>query len=1597
MKSIYEKKFQAKIDQISAALKKPSAALSGFVSQFYAKLPLPDIQRLEPEASAQLAKFCHEFISKRKNGQAKITVLSPEETEKAIGKLATMVLLLNDNKPFLVDSLTAALVGQGFTLYEIIHPIFKVKRDTSGKLSHIERAADFNDSTIKYESLIYFLISPLPESIPPKKLESDLTYVLDLISASVKDWPLMVKKEEALQKDIILPPSLAATERKEIKDFLNWLVSNNFVFLGYEEFTLTKKQATLDKGTALGISRIWQESGEESSESFPLPAEKPPVIEILKSGKLSRVHRPVPMDLIRITGYDDKGNPAREYRFYGLFTSHAYYQSADQIPFIRLKISQVMEQAAFDPTGHSGKSLRAILEFFPRDELFQITGDELYSIALGIMSLEARPDVGLFIREDAYERFYSCLVFLPRDRFNTFVRKEIATVLEDVFGGEVTGFYTQMTESPLARIHLIIKAGKNKGAINEEKLHQRISDIVNYWVDKLRTALTTEFGNRRGETIYRMFQNAYSKGYINTTTTEAAVLDIQKITESRDVNLPQANVFSLDTTADNRFHLKIYTLETQTELSDILPVLDHMGCKVVEVDTFTIRPAWDDTKVAIIRNFSLMLKDESSFDLAAIKPQFEEALLRLWAHQMESDDFNMLILKAGLDWRQVTMLRTIGKYLKQTSSSYSESYFAQVLATHASVACQFCAYFDAKFNPAAKGREGALSRIEREVEDYLADVRILSEDTALRHYLEVLQAALRTNYYQPAEDGLPKSYLSIKLDSTRLSVLPLPKPFREIFVYSPRVEGIHLRSGRVARGGLRWSDRHEDFRTEVLGLMKAQKVKNAVIVPVGAKGGFIVKKPAAETDRKAWMAEGIECYKTYLRGLLDITDNIVGGKTVPPQHVVRHDEDDPYLVVAADKGTASFSDIANGISEEYHFWLGDAFASGGSVGYDHKEMAITARGAWISVERHFNEMGKDIKKESFTVMGIGDMAGDVFGNGMLLSKQIKLVGAFNHKHIFLDPSPDPAESFKERKRLFHLAGSGWSDYDTKKISAGGGVFERAAKTIKLSPQVKKLLGTEKAQASPDEVIQLMLKAEVDLLWNGGIGTFVKAETESHESVGDRANNQLRINGMELRCKVVGEGGNLGFTQRGRIEYAKNGGRINTDAIDNSAGVDCSDHEVNIKIALSDIVRSGKLSLPKRDALLVTMTDEVATLVLRDNRLQTQAITIAQHQGFSLLEPLVQMMKGLETEGLLNRALEFLPQGRDIHQQRSEKRGLTRPELAVLLSYAKLSLYDEILDSNLPDADYCIEDLLRYFPEPMQDGFNAQILKHPLRREIIATSVTNSIINRAGINFFHSMKRDTGRQGCDIARAYIVSRDAFELRGIWEGIEALDGKIPATLQMELFLETQQLMSWATTWFLRHNENTLDVSGMMARYAGLIREFIALLPGSLPESWQEYYHAASASYQERGVPKALALKVASLDLLKSACDVAHIASLTRCPMKQVAETYYKLGDALGLSRLHTISETMVVDNAWDEEALQASIYELYNEQQRLTLEVVRGLKKKETTAEALTRWRESQGPSIQHFGNLTQEILSAPTPQLSMFFLVVRELRHLGRGQ
>ena len=1431
--------------------------------------------------------------------------------------------------------------------------------------------------------------------------------MLEHVFLSVQDWQPILQKARDIRDDIsTVMFGFERDEIQEVYDFMNWLCNKNFVFLGYVEYDFYDKDGkeclSMVDGSELGIYKT-DNNDLKQRGLMGLPeqqrqfAKEPALIDITKSNIKSIVHRPIHMDYIAIKRLDFKGRVIGERRFLGMFTSIVYYQSADNIPFIRRKINRTLELANYDVNSHNGKSLRAILEFFPRDELFQISEKDLYTISLGVMSLESRPDVGLFVRKDKYERFASCMVYIPRDRFNTYIRKQIETTLEDAFKGTISGFYTQLTDSPLARLHLIIKTKPGKiPNVNIKKVTKKIEELTAHWPDGLQEELIESLGEKKSDKLFRAFHDSFPKGYMNYYPAWLAVTDVEKVVECAESNDPAISMQRSRHTKSEYFNLKIYTQQLRTPLSTMLPILENMGCQVIDVHPHLISPDWNKSGDVVMRDFRLSIPHYEKLDLENVKPLFEEGLSKVWLGEVENDGYNALILRAGLSYRQVEIIRAYGKYLKQTGLPYSEGYVASALCSHPVTTRRLVTLFEARFDTktlAKAKRDTEISKIRDIINNDLADITNLAEDTILRTFADSILATWRTNFYQKTKDGAHKPYVSFKFDSASVPNLPLPRPHAEIYVYSTRIEGIHLRGGKVARGGLRWSDRPEDFRTEVLGLMKAQMVKNTVIVPVGSKGGFVVKKPPSEGGREAFMEEGVACYKMFLSGLLDVTDNIVEGKIVPPKQVVRHDGDDPYLVVAADKGTATFSDYANGVSEDYGFWLGDAFASGGSVGYDHKKMGITAKGAWVSVMRHFREMGIDTQSEAFSVVGIGDMMGDVFGNGMLLSKHIKLVAAFNHMHIFFDPSPDVAKTYKERERLFKLPRSSWADYNKKLISKGGGVFERSAKTVPLSKEMQKLLGVTDKTMAPDALISAILKSEVDLLWNGGIGTYVKARTEGHDEVGDRANNTVRVNGEDLRCKVMGEGGNLGFTQLGRIEFARHGGRINTDAIDNSAGVDCSDHEVNIKIALADAVNSRKLSKKNRDILLAKMTDNVSKLVLRDNQLQTQILTVTEMQAPELLESHAQMMQVLEQADLLNREVEYLPTDKEIISLRAEKKGLSRPELSVLLSYAKLTLYEPILESDVPDSPYFEDVLVRYFPTAMQGDYVKFIKEHRLRREIIATIITNNIVNRAGISFCNTLMQETGRPACDMARAYILTRDTFGLHDIWKQIENLDGKMDVEVQVEMFVEVNRFLERATLWFLRNCPQPLNISQVMDDIRPGVATYMGCFKKIASDSVVQAYQDKSAHFVELGAPKKLADAIASLESMASACDIISTANKTGLDIQIVGRAYYEIGTHLQLGWMRQSIHKLVTESHWDRLAARTLVGDVYDEQRRITSVVLSCLTKNGKWEHCFSDWQTRETSDIKKLHMLMQDLKTSEARSLSMFFLALNQIQSL----
>ncbi len=1583
------------IAQVRARLSEPQATeVERFVRAYYAEAAPEDLGELDLYGAA-LAHW--HLLQRRRPGEAKVHVYTPRVEEHGWQSTHSVVEIVTDDMPFLVDSTAMALTRHGSAIHLFIHPVVRVRRDAEGRLVELLPA----EAEGLAESLIHVEIDRQTEQELLDEVSAELHRALTDVRAAVEDWRAMRERVREIITELEeRPPPVDPDELAEAKALLEWIEDDHFTFLGYREYELHTRDGedvlSCVPGSGLGVLR--ETERKPVSHSFAqLPPEvrrlarAPNLLNLTKANSRANVHRPAYLDYLGVKRFDDAGAVLAERRFLGLYTSTAYRASPWEIPLLRQKVQRVLDRSGFVPASHDYKALVEILATYPRDELFQIAEDELYEIALGILHLGERRRVRLFVRRDTFGRFLSCLVYLPLERYNTQVRSRIQQILQDAFGGVSVDYTARVSESVLARLHLIIYTPP--GAARDydvAEIEARLVEATRSWSDGLHDALIEQLGEERGAALARRYGDAFPAAYRDDFTPAAAVADIQRI-ESLDPegDLDLSLYVPLASPADH-LAFKLLRSGQPIVLSDVLPLLENMGVKVTDERPFEVKPLEGDP--VWIYDFGLDYGEEGEFETERVREIFQDTFAQAWRGNVENDGFNRLVLGAGLTWREIALLRAISKYLRQAGTTFSQAYMEESLAENASLARRLSELFRLRFDPApGPDAEAKAHALVQEIEDGLDEVTSLDEDRILRSFLRVIQAMLRTNYFQRGPDG-PKPYLSFKLDPARIPDLPAPRPLFEIFVYSPRMEGVHLRAGRVARGGIRWSDRREDFRTEILGLMKAQTVKNAVIVPSGAKGGFVVKRPLA--DRDALREEVVACYQTLVRGLLDLTDTLApGGEVVPPAEVVRYDGDDPYLVVAADKGTATFSDIANALSAEYGYWLGDAFASGGSTGYDHKKMAITARGAWESVKRHFRELGTDVESAELTVVGIGDMSGDVFGNGMLLSRRLKLVGAFDHRHVFLDPDPDPATSFAERARLLALPSSSWADYDEKLISPGGGVFPRAAKSIALSPQARAALVVEAETLTPNELIRSLLTAPVDLLWNGGIGTFVKAREESHADVGDRASDGIRVDADKLRCRVVGEGGNLGLTQRARVAYALRGGRVYMDAIDNSAGVDCSDHEVNIKILLDAIAAEGDLTVKQRNALLAEMTDEVAQLVLRDNYEQTQVISTSIAQAVSMVAVHARYIRSLEQEGRLDRALEFLPDDEVLSERKAAGQGLTAPELAILLSYTKIALDEALLASELPDDPYLVGELERYFPTALRERFRARLASHPLRREIVAAQVTNGLVNRAGTTFAFRLAEETGAAAPDIARAFTVARDVFDLPGLWAEIEALDGRVPVETQRTMLLKTRVLCERGARWLIRNRPRPLDVAAAVEQFRPGAAVLADAVPGLLAAAAQESARLAAAELAEAGVPPTLANRIGHLEALFPTFDLVEIAAAAALGVEEAAGVYFALGERLELHVLHERIAALPRQERWEALARRALWEDLHGERRALTADVLRTSPANGAVGERVGAWIARNAAAVERCLQVLADVKAGGSFDLATLSVAVREIRNL----
>ena len=1537
----------------------------------------------------------------RRPGRSLVRVFNPDPERDGFSSDHTVVQIVCDDMPFLVDSMSIAANQAGLSVHLIVHPVMDALRDRRGRLKGF---AEPGAQGSHPESWQMVEVDRETDPLRLRALETRLAAVLDDVHSAVVDWVAMRRRAQDLAGSLETEPlPLASTEILEARALLEWMADNHFTFLGARYYRLERGRSSdrlvPDVKTGLGLLRPNRPGHPARATTLTgevrAHARDRVLLVITKANTVATVHRATYLDYVGVKTFDSQGEVTGEHRFVGLWTSTAYSRSPRDIPVLRHKVQKVIAHFGLAPQSHDGKAVLHVLETYPRDELFQASTEDLIPIVRGIVNLYDRQQVRLFTRRDGFHRFWSCLLYVPRDRYSTEVRRRIESIVRVAYGATAIESTVQLSESVLARVHLIVRTPDGSKVPDRAAIEQQIAAAVLTWQDGLRTALTARHDESEALKLLARYGRALPVAYEEETppaeaVTDFAVLDALAAAPER----LQLRLYRPAGAARNRLNLKLYQAKDPKAISDVLPTLENLGLRLISERPYQIGGSGDSPRW--IQDFELEVVGGAGLDLAADGGRVTEAITALWLGRAENDGFNRLVLGAHLSWRETVLLRAYCRWLLQTGIPFSQPYMESVLVTNARTAERLARLFVTQFDPALppKQRDSQCARLRRELDTDLAAVARLDEDRILRAFLAAIDATLRTNYFQTrAGDAEPKAYLSLKIDSSRVPGVPEPRPMFEIWMYAPRVEGVHLRKGRVARGGLRWSDRYEDFRTEVLGLMKAQNVKNTVIVPVGAKGGFVCRRlPAA---REAAQLEVISCYQDFIRGLLDLTDNIVDGKIVPPQSTVRRDKDDPYLVVAADKGTATFSDIANSISAEYHFWLGDAFASGGSAGYDHKKIAITSRGAWECVKRHFREIGIDTQTHPFTVTGIGDMSGDVFGNGLLRSRCARLVAAFNHQHIFIDPTPSAARSFRERERLFKLPRSSWADYDRKLLSAGGGIWSRADKSIKLTREARTLLGITAEAVPPNEIIRAILRLKVDLLWNGGIGTYVKASTETHAAVGDRANDGLRVDGRELGCRVVGEGGNLGFSQLGRVEYALGGGHINTDFIDNSGGVNCSDLEVNIKILLRVAEERRGLRRAARDKLLARMTNEVSDLVLRNNYLQSQALSTIEAHAYERANEHAHAIGALVRSGDLDRALEYLPDDTAIKERVLTGKGLMRPELAILLSYSKIWTYNQIIESDLPEDPYLSNELERYFPSAIVARYPDLLHLHPLRREIIATATTNSLVNRMGPTFAIRVAEDTRDSMSAITRAYAIARESTTMREIWGEIEALDTHVPAAVQYEMHYATSRSLRHATYWILANRGRQLDVERAVAELQPGLAELIDAAPRLVIGPLATRIEADRARYVAAGVPAKLAVRVAALAMLQAGLYIVDLAARRRTKLLEVARAFLHLGHVLELDGLRLQIEALPANGHWQSIARSTMRDNLYGMHRTLVEAVLKG-RHRGDPAQAVDAWLAARPGPVDHLKRIFADMASAAVVDFPTLSVALQALTRIAEA-
>lgn len=1583
-----------------------SESFYNYVRYYLSNLSLEDLETYSLVDLYGLVLTQWQQMQQFQSGSISLRVYNPTIEDDGWQSSHTIVQLVMDDRPFLIDSMRMEFNRLGLTTHQMIFMGgLQLRRDDSGKISHIHAPTDRCEADCR--------IAPIHMEIDrqnnPDVLESiylELMRVLGDVRQVVMDWPKMCEQ----LRDIISEYDSKSLQQKlpdmlESRKFLSWLLADHFTLLGYRDYKLVGKgnnrALRLIPGSGLGV--LHDEARSKQTRQYAdLPEEARRValsteqcLIITKTNTRSTVHRPAYTDYIGIKKFDEHGQLIGERRLIGLYTSLAYSSNPEEIPFLRQKVRQVMDRSGLPLRSHAGKDLLHILATFPRDDLFHASIDEIYQMSIGILRLQERRRIRVFARRDIYNRFVSCLVFIPRENFSTKLVDKMRAVLAKEMQSSEVMLNTRFSESVLARVHFIVKTNPDKPIdVDFKVVEKKLIAVGQSWLDGMMLQLKKQYGEERACELMGKYRDAFSAGYQDVFTSADAVHDLEKIERIVHGSSLQLSFYHKSSAQSHRVHLKLYNRDETIPLSDAVPMLENMGFRVLGEESFHVTINGDD--VFWINDFSLAYNGEGEFDSTAIDRIFYDAFKSVWYGGAENDGFNQLVIASRLNWHEISMLRAYAKYFRQIGFNLSQQYIEQALVNNPTLASFLVAYFKYRFDPSfGEGRAEEMQQIESQFLKCLDDVISLDEDRILRFYMSAIQATIRTNFFQVDQSNLAKSYLSLKFDSKKIPDMPLPVPAYEVFVYSPQFEGIHLRSSRVARGGIRWSDRREDFRVEVLGLMKAQQVKNSVIVPSGAKGGFVTKSLNANLTREQQLEFGIRCYQNYIRGLLDITDNLKQGMVIKPESVVCYDGDDSYMVVAADKGTATFSDIANKISVDYDYWLQDAFASGGCTGYDHKKMAITARGAWVSVQRHFLEQGVNPDKDTIRVVGIGDMAGDVFGNGMLLSKELKLIAAFNHLHIFVDPDPDPHTSYLERKRLFELPRSSWEDYNPALISQGGGVYSRSAKAIRLSEPAKQALGIDKDVVVPNELLRAILTAEVDLLWNGGIGTFVKSRTEENAMVGDRTNDNIRINGEELRVRVVGEGGNLGMTQLGRVEYDLNGGRCNSDFIDNSAGVDCSDHEVNLKILLSDVIAKGDLSLKQRNNLLAKLSDEVADLVLQNNYHQNQAISIASLKSHLNIGLYARFIDHYVEQGWLDRDLEYLPDNKTLQERKAQGIGLSRPELAVLFSYSKNVLKAELLKSNLYQDPFLANYVKRAFPSLVVEKYDEFLEHHHLYREIIATQISNDIVADMGITFVYQMQDETAAPVSAIVRAWACAKTIFNVRESHQHIESLDYKVDTCVQYEMILQGMGLLRRATRWILRNRRNKIDVQSTIDYFAKRVTGLYSRLPKLLVGSDRLAFEDNKNNFMDQGAPELTAARVASAAPMFHALNIIEAACVSDNEIYRVAKIYFMLVERLGLLSVRDCINAYPVDSHWSVLARAAFKADLDWVQREMAVGVLRLNTSARSIPGRINAWMDRHESHIARIKAVISDLCSAEVPDFAILSVVIRELMDLAQ--